>query len=217
MGITGHRKQLVWRGRPIHEAAQAIVFVHGRGATAESILELGSALEVDTFAWVAPQASGGTWYPYSFMAPMEQNEPGLSTGLQVLKDTVEELGAKGIPAERVHLTGFSQGACLLSEFLARTARRYAGAYLFCGGVIGPDGTPREHQGDFGGTPVFLGCGDRDPHVPEHRVRETAALFTRMGAQVSLRIYPGMPHTITMEEITEVNGLLGAAGLSTQTH
>ncbi len=202
---------LVWAGRPVEEASGAVVMVHGRGATAESILELRHEFESPELACVAPQAAGYTWYPNSFMAPMERNEPGLSSGLARLGETLAELEARGIPPERTILLGFSQGACLSLEFAARNARRYAAVVGLSGGLIGPPGTPRDYQGSFAGTPVFLGCSDRDPHIPRERVDESAEVLRRMGAEVTERIYPAMGHTVNEDELEFVRGLVAGVG------
>jgi len=196
-------------GRPLREADTAVVMVHGRGASAESILTLADELGRPELSYVAPQAAGSTWYPYSFMAPIERNEPYLSSALDVLEGLLAQLEAEGIPAERTVLLGFSQGACLTLEFAARHAKRYAGLVALSGGLIGPPGTPRDYPGSFDGTPVFLGCSDRDPHIPEERVHESAEVFRRMGAQVTERIYPGMGHTVNEDELSWVRDLLGS--------
>jgi predicted esterase len=206
--VTIHRGQPVLAaGRPLAEADAAMVMVHGRGGSAEDILGLAAELGRPELAYVAPQAAGHTWYPFSFMAPMQQNEPGLSSGLELLGDLVAHLEKGGIPAERIVLLGFSQGACLSLEFAARNARRYGGVVALSGGLIGPPGTPRDYPGSFAGTPVFLGCSDRDPHIPRERVDESARVFERMGAAVTERIYPAMGHTINEDEIDFVRGLL----------
>ena len=206
-----HRGQPLARaGRPLAEARTAMILLHGRGATASGILELGRELGRDTVAYLAPQAAGGTWYPLSFLAPIEQNEPGLSSGLRALSDAVARVEETGIPAERILLLGFSQGACLTSEFTARHPRRWGGVAILTGGVIGPPGTPREYPGSLEGTPIFLGSSDPDPHVPWARVDETAEIFRGMGAEVTLRRYPGMPHTVNAEELDHVRRLLDAA-------
>ena len=202
-------------GRPLEEAAGAVIMVHGRGGSAEDILSLAGELErrglPEGLAYVAPQAAGHTWYPYSFMAPMERNEPGLSSALALLGDLVEHLESEGVPAERIVLLGFSQGACLSLEFAARNARRFGGVVALSGGLIGPPGTPRDYEGDFAATPVFLGCSDIDPHIPKERVDESAEVLRRMGAEVTERIYPGMGHTVNEDELDFVRQLL--AGLA----
>lgn len=187
-------------GRPLAEARGALILIHGRGATAESILDLAGFLPRPDLAYLAPQAANYAWYPYSFLAPIEQNEPYLSSALQRVAEVVAGVEAAGIPAEHIFLGGFSQGACLASEFVARNARRYAGLFIFSGGLIGPEGTPRDYDGSLAGTAVFLGCSDVDPHIPLTRVRETAAVLERMGAVVDMRIYPRMGHTINQDEI-----------------
>jgi predicted esterase len=197
------------QGQPLAEAAGAVLLIHGRGATAESILELAEFLPHPALAYLAPQAAGNTWYPYSFMEPINRNEPYLSGALAKVAQVVAQVEAAGTPAERLILGGFSQGACLASEFAARTARRYGGLLLFSGGLIGPPGTPRDYPGSFEGTPVFLGCSDIDPHIPLSRVRETAEVLERLGGQVDLRIYPRMGHTINQDEIDAAAALVSA--------
>jgi len=201
-------------GRPLSEAAAAVVMVHGRGATAESILELAAEFRHPELAYVAPQAAGYQWYPYSFMAPMPQNEPGLSSGLARLGEVLALLEAEGIPPERTVLLGFSQGACLSLELAARNARRYGGVVGLSGGLIGPPGTPRAYEGTFAGTPVFLGCSDRDPHIPRERVDETAEVLRGMSAEVTERIYPAMGHTVNEDELEFVRGLLAGLAVAT---
>jgi len=184
-----------------------VVLVHGRGATAESILSLVPELDVPDLAYVAPQAPGNTWYPESFLAPMERNEPWLSKALRMVGDAVGELEGKGIAKERIALLGFSQGACLMLEFAARNATRYGALVGWSGGLIGPRGTPRAYPGGFEGTPAFLGCSDRDPHVPAWRVEETAEVLRGMEASVDLRLYPGLPHTVNEDELQTARALL----------
>ena len=208
MKTSPHRGQPVLAaGRPLEEAEAAMVMVHGRGAGAEDILSLAGELGRPELVYLAPQAAGYTWYPYSFMAPREQNEPGLSSALEVLGDLVRHLEAHGIPAERTVLLGFSQGACLSLEYAARNARRFGGVVALSGGLIGPPGTPRDYAGSFEGTPVFLGCSDRDPHIPKARVDESAEVFRRMGAEVTERIYPAMGHTVNEDELSFVRDLV----------
>ncbi len=194
------RQPLLAAGRPLEEARAAMILVHGRGATAQSILELGVVLAHPDLAYLAPQAGGSTWYPYSFLAPIPQNEPGITSGLQAVAEAVTAIEAAGIPAEKIIVGGFSQGACLASEFVARHARRYGGLLVFSGGLIGPPGTPRHYEGTLGGMPVFIGCSDVDPHIPIERVAETDDTLTNLGASVTKKIYPNMGHTINQDEI-----------------
>lgn len=200
-------QSVIRRGPAPAQARLAVVLIHGRGDSAAGILGLADELDVPDVLWIAPQAAGYTWYPYSFLAPMDQNEPGLSSGLQVLAELVEAVSAEGVPPERVMLMGFSQGACLSQEFAARNARRYHAIAGLSGGLIGPPGTPRAYRGRFDGTPVLLGCSDIDPHIPVERVRESADVFERMGAQVDVRIYPHMGHTVNADEMEAVRALL----------
>jgi predicted esterase len=197
------------RGPAAAQARIAVILVHGRGDSASGILGLADELDAPDVVWLAPQAAGHTWYPHSFLAPLHQNEPWLGSGLRVMADLVRTLGSEGTPAERVVLMGFSQGACLAQEFAARNARRYHAIVGLSGGLIGPPGTPREYTGAFGGTPVFLGCSDMDPHIPVERVHESADVFAKMGAAVDKRIYPRMGHTVNVDEIQAVASILAA--------
>jgi predicted esterase len=194
-------------GVPLDQATAAMVMVHGRGATADSILTLAPALDVPGFAYLAPQASGNTWYPQSFLAPIESNEPGITSGLQAIEDVLSRVTAAEIPPARTVLLGFSQGACLTLEFAARHTRRYGGIAGLSGGLIGPDGTPRNYAGSLEGTPVFLGCSDVDSHIPARRVRETAEVMRRLEGQVTMRLYPDMGHEINEDEIEAVRGMM----------
>lgn len=196
-------------GVPISEAKAAMILVHQRGSTAPAILELSSVLHHPEFAYLAPQAGGNTWYPYSFLAPIPQNEPGISSGLQALAELIQQIEDSGITADRIVIAGFSQGACLASEFVARNPRRYGGLILFSGGVIGPLGMERNDSGDLQGTPVFIGCSDVDFHIPLERVEETAAIFNKLGGNVTKKIYPGMGHTIIQDEIDHAQKIIQA--------
>ena len=198
---------IVHRGPVIAQARIAVILVHGRGDSADGILTLADEFDLPDVTWIAPQAAGNTWYPYSFLAPMERNEPGLSSALRLLGDLVETLADEGKSHERIVLMGFSQGACLSQEFAARNATRYHAIVGLSGGLIGPPGTPRTYQGSFERTPVFLGCSDVDPHIPVERVHESAEVFRRMGAGVDERIYPRMGHTVNADEIAAVRALL----------
>jgi predicted esterase len=205
-----HAGQPVVRSGPSPEHARLVaILLHGRGASGEDILGLADQFSATDIAYVAPQAAGSTWYPLSFLAPLQQNEPWLGSALRVIAGLFEELRARGISSERIVLMGFSQGACLTLEFAARHARRYAAVVAFSGGLIGPPGTPRNYAGGFEAAPVFIGCSDTDPHVPLVRVRESVDVFRRMGASVDERIYPRMAHTIIADEIAAVDALLAA--------
>jgi predicted esterase len=197
------------RGPRPAEARATLIMIHGRGATAESILTLAGELRLEDVACIAPQAAGNTWYPFSFLAPMPQNEPGLSSAITVIAGLIAQLTDDGVSADRIALLGFSQGACLSLEFAARHAQRYAAIVGLSGGVIGPPGTPRNYSGRFDGTPVFLGCSDVDAHIPVERVHETADVFRGLGANVDERIYPGMGHTVNADEIAAVRALVRA--------
>lgn len=207
-----HRGQpVVHAGAPLALARGAVIMVHGRGAGPENILDLVPRIGYPDLAYVAPAASGRTWYPKSFLAPLEENEPGISSGIAVVHGLIDEVIAAGMPADRIVLLGFSQGACLTSAAAQRRPARYGGVVVFSGGLIGPPGATWPEQGSFGATPVFLGCSDVDAHVPASRVRETAAVFERMGAAVTLRIYPGMGHVVNDDEAAFARHLL--AGLA----
>jgi phospholipase/carboxylesterase len=195
-------------GEPLGKARAAMILLHGRGASAEDIMTVGAELAQPGFAYLAPQAAGNAWYPNPFTAPLESNEPYLSSALEVV-DSLLAIVEETISADRVILLGFSQGACLTLEFAARHARRYGGVVGLSGGLIGPDGTPRDYPGGFAGTPVFLGCSDVDPHIKKERVLEAAGVFTRMGAAVTMRLYPGMGHTVNQNEIDSVRGIVAA--------
>ena len=194
-------------GAPLESARLAAILVHGRGATAEDILGVAAELHADDIAYLAPQAADHTWYPYSFLTPMPKNEPWLTSALGVLGRLVGNLGEHGYQPDRIVLLGFSQGACLSLEFAARHPQRYAAVVGFSGGLIGPPGTPRNYPGSLAGAPVFLGCSDIDAHIPLERVNESADVFRRMGAAVDERIYKGMGHTISGDELQAVRGLL----------
>ena len=194
-------------GAPIAQARLAAILLHGRGASAEDILGLSKEFGHRDITYLAPQAAGNTWYPYSFLMPIDQNEPALSSALRLVEKLLASLGAQNFPPEKVAVMGFSQGACLSLEFVARHAQRYAAVAAFSGGLIGPPGAPREYRGSLDGTPVFMGCSDVDPHIPVDRVYESADVFTHLGATVDTRIYPRMGHTINSEEIEAVDALL----------
>lgn len=194
-------------GKPLDEAQGAMILVHGRGANALSILSLAEEFKQGEFAYLAPQAAGNTWYPYSFLAEISNNQPGLDSGLQVIADLVKHVEDAGVPAEKILIGGFSQGACLAMEYVARNAKRYGGAFAFSGGVIGPFGSPRDYEGSLDGTPIFVGCSDSDMHIPVERVHETAEIMQKLGGTVTEKIYPNMPHTINYDEIEHVQEIM----------
>ena len=188
-----------------------MIMVHGRGASAEDMLGLAAEFGTTDVACLAPQAAGRTWYPCSFLSPLQDNEPGITSGLRVIAGLVDGLVAQQIPHERIALLGFSQGACLSLEFAARHPQQYAAVVGLSGGLIGPPGTPRDYPGSFGRAPVFLGCSDIDEHIPLARVQETADVFRRMEALVDERIYQHMGHTVNEDEIQAVKALLLSPG------
>ncbi|MEZ4770295.1 MAG: hypothetical protein R2844_17945 [Caldilineales bacterium] len=203
-------------GQPIYTAGEhlsnawaAMVLVHGRGASASDILLLGEELYHPQFAYLAPQAAGNTWYPYSFLAPIQQNEPWLTSALEAVDAVVQKVEDAGIDADRIIVGGFSQGACLASEFVARHPRRYGGLLMFSGGLIGPPGGLRTYTGDLAGTPVFLGCSDVDPHIPKERVLESARILEELGGDVTYRLYPGLGHTVNRDEIDRARAIVRA--------
>lgn len=196
-------------GAALGEAEAAMILVHGRGSTAADILGLARMLAQDGFVYVAPQASRNTWYPNRFIAPIESNEPDLSSALALVDSLVTQLGEQGIAREKVVLLGFSQGSCLVQEYAVRNAGRYGGVIGLSGGLIGAPGTQWNFGGSLEGTPVFLGCSDVDFHIPLARVDESAVVFERMGAALTKRIYPGMDHTVNEDEIGFVRELLKA--------
>lgn len=206
----------VHQGRPVFGAGEALerahaamILLHGRGATAGSILQMHQEFQQSDVAYIAPQAAGNTWYPNSFMAPIESNEPALSSALQLVTDIVAHVEEAGIPAERIMLLGFSQGGCLALEFSARNAREYGGVVGLSAGLIGPEGTPRDYEGTLSGTPVFLGCSDVDPHIPKARVEESAQVLEKLGGDVTMRLYRGMAHTVNDDELDAVRELIDA--------
>jgi phospholipase/carboxylesterase len=195
-----HSKQIITAGTPIAQAKKVLIMLHGRGATASSIVSLAKQLNVDDTAIIAPQASEHSWYPYSFMAPVENNEPALSSALALVDELVNDVIAQGIDKKHIYFIGFSQGACLTLEYVARNADSYGGVIAFTGGLIGQKLTPENYVGDFGGTPVLITTGDPDPHVPLSRVEESVTQLKKMNADVLLKVYEGRPHTITAGEL-----------------
>jgi phospholipase/carboxylesterase len=207
-----HRNQpVLQRGTPLNAAKGAVVLLHGRGASADDILGLAQDFDLPDLAYLAPEAAEHTWYPYSFLSPIEQNQPWLDSALKLVGETVQRATAAGIERQNVAIVGFSQGACLATEFVVRNATRYGGLVAFTGGLIGPPGAKFSYSGELSGTPCFLGAGDRDPHVPWKRVEESAAVLSDLGAAVTLRRYPGLPHTINQDEIDHAKIILRRIG------
>ncbi|GAO41872.1 alpha/beta hydrolase [Flavihumibacter petaseus] len=202
-----HRKHIVHAGAPLATADKVLILLHGRGAGPNDILGLAGYFPVAGFALLAPAATNSTWYPYSFMAPETSNEPWLSSAVDLVTGLIDELLEAGKNAENLYFMGFSQGACLLLECLARHAQRYGGAAAFTGGLIGESLQKDRYKGDFAGMPLFLGTSDPDPHVPVLRVEETAGVYTSLQAAVTKKIYPGMGHTINQDELTTAGALL----------
>jgi predicted esterase len=203
-------ERVLMGGAPLETAAGALIAIHGRGAGAEDIMALAREIAPPDVTILAPQAAGNTWYPYAFLEPRERNEPYLSSALRIVADLIAQVDEHGIPPERVALMGFSQGACLALEAVARHARRYAGVIGLSGGLIGPPGTSFEFAGSLDGTPVFLGCSDVDPHIPKERVEESAVALDRLGTAVDVRLYPGMGHTVNRDELEAARAMLGEA-------
>ena len=210
-GVPPHAGQrLVTLGPPLGEAPAVVILIHGRGAAPENIAELVPAFGRDDVTFLVPAASGGTWYPLGFMSPIDKNEPGISSGISVIHALVDRAHGAGVPSDRIVLLGFSQGGCLASTAAQRRPARYGGVVVFSGALIGPPGIVWDERGSLAGTPVFFGCSDRDAHIPEERVRASAAVFERMGAAVTTRIYPGMGHLVNDDEIACARSLLTVA-------
>lgn len=199
-----HKKDFIKSGAPIANAKKAIIMLHGRGATAPDIISLNLVLGLEEMAIYAPQATNHSWYPYSFMAPIAQNQPALDSAIAVIGEIVSEIEAGGIAAKDIYFAGFSQGACLTLEYTSRNAQRYGGIIAFTGGLIGEELDESKYQGDFGKTPIYISTGDPDPHVPVSRVKESVAILERLNAFVTYAVFPGRAHTISAEEIKQVN-------------
>lgn len=208
-----HQDQPIYhKGKKLENADASMIMIHGRGASAESILTIADELGLGNVAYIAPQANMNTWYPYSFLSPIEMNEPGITSGLELIDSIINDLLSKGFSTDRIFLLGFSQGACLSLEYAARNPAKFGGVFGLSGGLIGPPGTPRNYGGSFDNSQIFLGCSDVDPHIPVERVNETENVFRKMNANVTKRIYSGMGHTINMDEIEFVRNLLGNRNL-----
>ncbi|QEC76135.1 alpha/beta hydrolase [Mucilaginibacter ginsenosidivorax] len=202
-----HQKNYITTGTPVTEAGAALVMIHGRGSTAQNIASLADSLNVQGMAIYAPQASNNSWYPYSFMAADKMNQPALNSALDTIDQLVQQIKADGIPEEKIYFLGFSQGACLTLDYVTRHAKTYGGAVAFTGGLIGEVLDLNNYQGNFNGTPVLITTGNPDPHVPLTRVEESVAIIKNLGADVTLKVYAGRPHTITQQEIDLTNQLV----------
>lgn len=202
-----HKKDIRTAGKRIDEATRALIMLHGRGAPAEDILGLATHLDVSDFALIAPQATQYTWYPYSFLVPPAENQPWLTSALDLVNEIVSDINKAGISSDRIYFTGFSQGACLTLEYVTRNARRWGGVAAFTGGLIGDRIYRENYKGDFEGTPVFIGSSDPDPHIPVNRVEQTTLVLRAMHASVKEKIYPHMGHTIQEDEIKLANQLI----------
>lgn len=202
-----HTKNIITGGKNISEAKKVLILLHGRGGNAQQILSLANNLNTEDFALFAPQATNNTWYPYSFLAPPSQNEPWLSSALDIIQELLEDIKSEGITSENIYFGGFSQGACLTAEFVTRNAEKFGGIVLFTGGLIGDKIYSENYHGNFDGTPVFIGSGNPDAHVPVERVKETQKIMESMNAKVSVAIYDNRPHTISQDEIEKANELV----------
>jgi phospholipase/carboxylesterase len=202
-----HQKEIISSGKKLADARKVLIMLHGRGASADDILRLAPYLNVEDFALLAPQATNYTWYPYSFLVPRSQNEPWLSSALELLNEITKDVNQAGIPNNQIYFLGFSQGACLTLEFITRNAQRWGGAVAFTGGLIGDKIDKENYKGNFEGTPVFIGTSDPDPHVPVVRVKESTSLLNAMHAAVTEKVYPNIGHTISEDEIEKANQLV----------
>lgn len=202
-----HSKDIKIGGRAIEDADKALIMIHGRGASAQDILRLAPHLSVEDYALLAPQATNHTWYPFSFMAKREKNKPWLTSALDILAELVQDIVDKGIKKENIYFLGFSQGACLTLEYVTRNATRYGGVVAFTGGVIGEEINLDNYSGDFAETPIFIGTGNPDSHVPVQRVLDTQDILKKMNAKVMLEIYNNKPHSISPQEIAQANAFV----------
>jgi len=202
-----HNNNYISSGTPVQQAKTALVMLHGRGGTASDVIRLAKLFKLQDVAIDAPQATNNSWYPYSFMAPEEQNQPALDSALESINHLVEQIEADGIGADKIYFLGFSQGACLTLEYIGRNARRYGGAVAFTGGLIGQRLLTERYRGDFNGTPILITTGDHDPHVPLSRVEESVEVLKGLGADVTLQVYPGKPHSISPDEIELANAVV----------
>ena len=205
-----HERQLIQAGKSAAHAKKAVVLLHGRGSSASGILSLARHLHIDDALLLAPQATNNSWYPYSFLAPVAANQPALGSALELVGEAVAEAAKLGIAAEAVYFVGFSQGACLALEYIGRHAQPYGGVIAFTGGLVGDSLDIDQYSGDFAGTPVLITSGDDDPHVPLHRIEESATVLRRLNANVTVEVYPGKPHSISPDETLRANEVVFAS-------
>lgn len=211
--VGPHAGQPVRRaGVPLEEAARAVIAIHGRGSSASEIIELAKPIDAARTAWLAPDAASHTWYPYSFLAPVAQNQPFLDSAISVVGGLLQHLEDSGIPADRTVLLGFSQGACLASEFVARHPARFGGLVVLSGGLIGASIDPGEYSGSLEGMPIFGGCSDIDAHIPVERFEVTGQVLVSLGGSVDFRVYPEMGHTVSIDELSAAKSLIEGVGV-----
>jgi predicted esterase len=209
--MGAHEDQpLLQEGPELCDAAGLLILLHGEGSTATDIMTLAPQFKHEGLAFAAPQADGKSWFPYSFLVPVQQNQPGIQSAMTIIRSLVTEADLLGVPRGKVMILGFSQGACLALEFAARNPAGYGGIFALSGGLIGPPGTTWESKESLAGTPVFIGCSDVDPHINRSRVEESGEVLTRLGAVVTLKLYSGMGHTISGEELEHVNTMIERA-------
>jgi len=199
-----HKKEIYTAGTELREAEKVLILIHGRGGIAKEFLSLADHLNTPDFAILAPQATDFTWYPNSFLAAVAQNEPAYSSALKVLEELLEDIKETGIASENIYFAGFSQGACLTLEFVTRNAQRFGGVAAFTGGLIGDKINTENYSGDFNGTPIFIGTGNPDPHVPVERVEESVEILREMNAKAEVKIYENKPHSISEDELKLAN-------------
>lgn len=202
-----HKKNIATAGPVLEEASRVLVMLHGRGATSQDILNLAPYLNIKDYSKLAPQATNNTWYPLSFLAPPIQNEPWLSSALDLLAELVLDINNAGIADDKIYFLGFSQGACLTLEFVTRNARHWGGVVALTGALIGDKIYRENYKGDFLKTPVYIGTSNPDPHVPVERVTETTQILTAMNASVTEDVFPGMGHTVSDDELEQANRLV----------
>ena len=202
-----HKKNIIAAGKELDAAGKVLIMLHGRGGSAKDILSLASSLNVKDFTLLAPQATNNTWYPYSFLMAPSENEPWLSSALNLLKEILNDLHSKGVASENIYFMGFSQGACLTLEFIARNADKYGGIAAFTGGLIGDKIYRENYRGDFQNTPIFIGTSNPDPHVPVERVYATTNILKDMNAAVTEKVYNNLGHTINLDEIELANKIV----------